>query len=271
MALTEFQRSVLRVLAQGRIRSGESYVAGGTALNELIQGARRSRDIDLFHDTEEALRSSWDSDRKLLQATGHRIDILRERPAYVEALVSKGEGRVLIQWTCDSAFRFFPLLAHPELGLTLHPFDLATNKVLALVGRLEARDWVDAIHSSDSLQPLGYLIWAASGKDPGLGPAMVLSEAHRSGRHTAEELAELAFEGPAPDFRGLSRRWTEMLAEAERIVDLLPAESAGKCVLEKDGSLFRGDRAKLERAVTEGLLQFHGGSIRGAFPTIKSG
>jgi hypothetical protein len=26
---------------------------------------------------------------------------------------------------------------HDELGLTLHPFDLATNKLLALVGRGE--------------------------------------------------------------------------------------------------------------------------------------
>ena len=37
--------------------------------------------------------------------------------------------------TCS--FRFFPLVEHEELGLTLHPFGLATNKVLALIGRLE--------------------------------------------------------------------------------------------------------------------------------------
>jgi hypothetical protein len=34
---------------------------------------------------------------------------------------------------------------HPDFGLTLHPFDLATNKVLALVGRTEVRDWVDMV------------------------------------------------------------------------------------------------------------------------------
>jgi TolB-like protein len=33
-----------------------------------------------------------------------------------------------------------PLLEHPELGLTLHPFELATNKLLALVGHVEARE-----------------------------------------------------------------------------------------------------------------------------------
>ena len=55
MALTEYQRSVCRLLAGNRIRSGESYVAGGAALNELLRAPRLSRDIDLFHDTEQAL------------------------------------------------------------------------------------------------------------------------------------------------------------------------------------------------------------------------
>jgi hypothetical protein len=64
-------------------------------------------------------------------------------------------------------FRFFPLVEHDDLGLTLHPFDLATNKVLALVGRPEARDWIDAIDCHERLQPLGYLAWAACGKEPG--------------------------------------------------------------------------------------------------------
>ena len=55
MALTDYQRGVCRLLAENRIRSGESYVAGGAALNELLRAPRLSRDIDLFHDTEQAL------------------------------------------------------------------------------------------------------------------------------------------------------------------------------------------------------------------------
>ena len=62
-----------------------------------------------------------------------------------------------MQWVRDSAFRFFPLVTHEQLGLVLHPFDLATNKVLALVGRLEVRDWIDVIECSRRLQPLGFL------------------------------------------------------------------------------------------------------------------
>ena len=58
MALTEFQRSVCRLIARSRIASGESYVAGGAALNELLAAPRVSRDMDLFHDTQSALEAS---------------------------------------------------------------------------------------------------------------------------------------------------------------------------------------------------------------------
>src|SRR5207248_5671045 len=92
---------------------------------------------------------------------------------------------------------------HPRL----HPFDLATNKVLALVGRVEARDWIDILRCHSAVQPLGYLAWAATGKDPGLAPDAILQEAARSARYSAAEIASLAFDGPAPDAAGLSHPW----------------------------------------------------------------
>ena len=166
MALTDLQRRVCRLLAANRIASGESYVAGGAALNEVIGATRISRDVDLFHDTDEALDVSWHLDRALLEAEGLQVRVLRERTGLVEAEVDDGADQARLEWARDSAFRFFPLERHEELGLTLHPFDLATNKVLALVGRLEVRDWVDVIASDERVQPLGYLAWAAAGKVP---------------------------------------------------------------------------------------------------------
>ena len=50
MALTDFQRTICRLIADYRVNSGESYVAGAVALNELLGATRVSRDIDLFHD-----------------------------------------------------------------------------------------------------------------------------------------------------------------------------------------------------------------------------
>jgi hypothetical protein len=70
MALTGLQRAVCRLLADNRIASGESYVAGGVALNELLAAARISRDVDLFHDTDEALAEGWRADRLVLAARG---------------------------------------------------------------------------------------------------------------------------------------------------------------------------------------------------------
>jgi hypothetical protein len=195
MALTALQRRLCRLVAANRTDAGESYVAGGAALNELIASARISRDPDLFHDTDEAVAVSWDADRRLIEQEGFQVRVVRERPSYVEAEIGADGDTVRMEWARDSAYRFFPLVRHDEFGLVLHAFDLATNKVLALVGRLEVRDWVDVIQCAERLQPLGYLAWAASGKDPGFSPAAILEHAARSSHYAAEEVAELAFAG----------------------------------------------------------------------------
>lgn len=268
MAVTPFQRSLCRLLAENRIASGESYVAGGVALNELLAAPRISRDIGLFHDTDTALEVSWAADRELLETCGFEVTVLRERPAFVEARVSKGADVVLVEWARDRAYRFFPLVQHQDLGLVLHPCDLATNKVLALVGRLEPRDWIDVIECDQRLQPLGYLAWAASGKDPGFSPKGILAEAARGGRYSASEIQALDFTGTPPDAAALSRRWHDMLDTARQLVDALPPQEVGRCVLDDTDVLFRGDPPTLRAAVADSRLRFHPGSIRGALPRV---
>lgn len=270
MALTPFQRTICRVIAENRVSSGEAYVAGGTALNELTGASRLSRDIDLFHDTEEALEATWAADRRLIEAHGFEVRVQRTRPSFVEAEVRGPDEVVRIEWARDSSFRFFPLVSHPEFGLTLHPVDLATNKVLALVGRVEVRDWIDVITSDERIQPLGYLAWAACGKDPGFGPALILEHAGRTSRYSAAEVAQLAFAGAPPDAAELSRSWHRMLAEARAIVDALPPAQAGTCVLASGGDLCRAAAADLLALVSGGALQFHAGRIRGALPQLRS-
>jgi hypothetical protein len=269
MALTDIQRHVCRLLAGNRLASGESYVAGGTALNDALAAARLSRDIDLFHDTDAALDVSWTRDRETLVAAGYDLRVIRERPGLVEAQVSQGSQEVLIEWARDSAFRFFPLVEHADFGLVLHPFDLATNKVLALAGRVEPRDWVDVILCSEQLQPLGYLAWAACGKDPGFSPPGLLNAASRASRYSYDELEGLAFAGAPPDAADLGRRWHRALEEAVRIVDALPAREVGTGVLTASGELFRGGRDQLERALPSAELLFHPGRIKGAFPRVR--
>jgi hypothetical protein len=266
MALTAFQRTLCRLIAQQRRDSGESYIAGGVALNDATGTDRLSRDIDLFHDTITAVATSWDIDRKTLERAGYRVHVQREREGFVEAIVHRASDSSLLQWAADSAFRFFPLVEHPDFGLTLHPFDLATNKVLALVGRLEVRDWVDVIGCHDRIQKLGYLVWAASGKDAGWSPAGILEQAGRSARYTTSEIAALDFAGPSPDAGALARRWRDLLIEARAIIARLPPAESGKCVLNEVGELLAADAAALQAAIESSRIRFHAGSIRGALP-----
>ncbi|MDD2520859.1 MAG: hypothetical protein PHR34_07900 [Kiritimatiellae bacterium] len=268
MALSTYQVEVLRLLAARRKAGGESYVAGGVALNQALQASRRSRDIDLFHDTAEALIASWTADREALRAAGYDVAVLREAPSFVEALVALNSERILIQWTRDSAYRFFPLVEDELLGLTLHPLDLATNKVLALVGRMEPRDWMDVLECHVRLQPLGYLIWAAAGKDPGYTPDFLAEEASR--HHASQaELDLLDVDGPAPDAAQLSRQWKSAVAQAREILAPLPASRLGTCVLNADGSPCVVPPAQLPDNLASNQILFHPGRIGGAWPMLK--
>lgn len=270
MALTEYQRGVCRLIAANRIRGGDSYVAGGAALAAATVSPRVSRDIDLFHDTREAVAATWAADRRLLEAGGHAVEVTRDLPGFIEAVVSRAGSQVVLQWVQDSAFRFFPLVEHADFGLTLHPVDLAVNKTLALVGRLEVRDWIDLHACHGRIQRLGYLAWAACGKDPGLNPLFILEQASRTARYAQAEVDRLDFAGPAPDAAALSRAWLAMMEEARAIVGILPPGMVGTCVLDMTGALFTEGQDGLRAALARDALHFHAGAIRGALPRIVS-
>jgi len=138
------------------------------------------------------------------------------------------------------------------------------------VGRVEVRDWIDTIESSARIQPLGYLAWAACGKDPGFSPASILENASRTARYSSDEVAALDFEGPAPDAAALARRWHRILEEARAIVEILPAREAGRCVLGSGGGPYVGDASALRTDLASGGVRFHKGSIRGALPSLMA-
>ena len=267
MAVTRFQSEVLKLIARSRIRNGETYVAGGLALNHQLRRPRVSEDIDVFNNSYEALVSAADRDRAELIRAGYEVILRRERNYIVEVTVSKGGETTDIQWVRDSAYRFFPLVDDELLGLSLHPFDLATNKLLALAGRRVPRDWVDMISCAESIQPLAYLAWAANGKDEGLTPNYILDMCERT-TYVQKEL-DLAVRSEEPVVAAeLSRKWHAMIAAACVTVRLLPAEEVGKVVMTRDGELFRGSDDELRVALASGEIVFHEGELGGAWPMI---
>lgn len=187
----------LRPFAFHRPPSAATLASMGTPTPEIMSSVRQLvdeyRDRCLWFlrpdyypaDREEVLRTLTYIERHGDRDGYQRAAEIRRWLSPHSSAASAGllaQTRIASGASRDSAFRFFPLVEHLDLGLVLHPFDLATNKVLALVGRLEPRDWIDVIECDDRLQPLGYLAWAASGKDPGFTPTGILDGAARSGR-----------------------------------------------------------------------------------------
>ena len=86
MALTEYQRSILALLASRRIAKQESYLAGGAALIVATDSRRLSRDIDFakfWLDPEPTLVSSWGLAPKELnsleQVVRDNLDLFRRK------------------------------------------------------------------------------------------------------------------------------------------------------------------------------------------------
>ena len=145
---------------------------------------------------------------------------------------------------------------------------MATNKVLALVGRLEIRDWIDVQQCSQKIQHLGLLAWAACGKDPGFSHVGILNEAARSSHYTHVDLERLDFIVPPDDIGELSRCWTCRLKDGLDIIDLLPVEHAGKCMLSSDGTLVSGGIDEIRQVLTSKQCLWHCGSIGGIIPEV---
>ena len=98
-------------------------------------------------------------------------------------------------------------------GWLLHPVDLAINKVLALVGRDEPRDFVDILFINARVLPLGAVCWAAAGKDHGFTPLSLPELLKRRGRYRPEEFARLDLAEPF-DLIAAKTEWLAALDSA---------------------------------------------------------
>ena len=222
--LTGFQQEVLALLA--RSRGTERYLAGGTALHFAPTSYRFSEDLDFFHDSVEAVADSFARDGTVLEEAGYRVELLLSQPGFIRALVATGDQATRIDWAHDSAWRFMPLVRDETGGLVLHEVDLAINKVLTLAGRDEARDFVDTLYAHEHVLPLGAMVWAAVGKDPGFTPASLLEQLKRRGRYQPEEIERLALATPFDLAEGKTS-WRTALRDADCFVRERPHEEVG--------------------------------------------
>ncbi len=224
MPLTSYQQGVARLLSE--TRTPDSFLAGGAALHLEPNSLRYSNDLDYFNDSAERVDSAFAADRDLLLEHGYRVETKLERPGFVRAIVSKAKEATKVEWVHDTAWRFLPAVENELVGFTLHPLDLAINKLLALVGRDEPRDFLDTIFVHETTLCLGAMIWAATAKDPGFTPPMLLGLLRRRGRFHPEDFARLALRKP-PDLVALKQTWLAALEHADTFISSRPKDEVG--------------------------------------------
>ena len=262
MPLGDFEKNVLRLLAANR--NPESYVAGATVFLRREDSHRQSQDIDVFHDTVQSLKLAAAQDAAVLQKNGYALEWAEIQETLQRATVSKDGRSTKVEWAYDSAFRFFPVQPDAELGFVLHPLDGATNKLLALAGRGELRDYLDVLFLHRNVLGLGALAWAACGKDAGFTPQFLIEEAQRLAHYPAVRLKTLMLREPV-DLVECKLQWLAAVAEANALFLKLPSDEIGCLYLDANG------QAVIPDPVAPGfaLLRRHFGSVRGAWPAIS--
>ena len=205
--------------------SEERYLAGGAALHFAANSVRYSDDLDFFHDSEARVASAFAADRERLIREKYTVDVELSLPGFIRAVVRRGDLATRVDWAHDSAWRFMPLVRDELGGLLLHPVDLAINKVLALAGRDEPRDFVDVLYVHRRVLPLAGVCWAATGKDPGFTPLSLLELLKRRGRYRPDDFSRLHLVAPF-DLPTEKLVWLAATADADAFVrERPPAES----------------------------------------------
>ena len=224
MPLTSYQEEVARRLSVSR--SFDSYLAGGAAIHLEPNTTRYSNDLDYFHDSVERVAEAFAQDERDLRGAGHAVAVEMQLPGYLRATVSRGGASTKVEWAHDSAWRFMPTMRNDVVGYTLHPVDLAINKLLTLAGRDEPRDFLDILELHHRTLSVGALCWAAAGKDPGFTPYSLLEILRRRGTHRPQDFARLRLVAPI-DLQALKTQWLGALSEAEEFIRTRPPGELG--------------------------------------------
>lgn len=263
MPLTEFQRTLLAELAAEP--TDDRYLAGGAALHFAPNSVRYSDDLDFFHDSEARVAAAFATDRVRLTGAGYALDIEVSQPGFIRAIVRRGDDATRVDWAHDSAWRFMPLVRDTLGGLLLHPVDLAINKLLALAGRDEPRDFVDILFVHRTVLPLAGLCWAAVGKDPGFSPLSLLELLKRRGRYRPEDFSRLHLVKPfnLPEEKVV---WVAALDDAENFVGRQPPDEAGCLYYDTQAAAFVVPRP--DQSLAAQNIVMHQGAPGGVVPRL---
>ena len=137
--LSDLQLRVARIIA-GLIEAEDFALAGGAALIVRGEVERATRDLDFFGTSPDAVDHLVPAAELALQQAGFQVDRLIDSPGFTRLVVADELERTEVDLASDA--RLFPTETGPGFDL-LSSEELAADKVLAVFGRAEARDYVD--------------------------------------------------------------------------------------------------------------------------------
>jgi hypothetical protein len=167
--LTPFQKQLLSAIGRSDL-APSFYLTGGTALAVYHLRHRYSEDLDFFAEAREAMTGVTAIAGEIAQQLDAQIEFTRTFPTFVETFVTNQAGeRVKIDFAFDTPFRLQPTITDPAYGIRLDNLtDMASNKLAALFGRSEPKDFVDVYFVCQELMPFAELYEQAKEKHMGM-------------------------------------------------------------------------------------------------------
>lgn len=177
-----FHQRLARVALDAAARYG-FCLAGGYAVQAHGFVDRVSKDVDLFTTTAAAadFSAAQAAVAKALRGDGLDVTVEREGPSFARLAVADPVSGNVSTVELGVDWRAYPPV-QLAIGPVLHPADAAANKLCALYGRAEVRDYVD-VHGvlKDGRYSADDLLRMATDHDPGFDPA-IFAEALRAVR-----------------------------------------------------------------------------------------
>jgi hypothetical protein len=139
--LTELQQEVARLLAALPEATGFA-LAGGGAL--IVRGDvdRGTKDLDFFAPPPSQVERLLPAFEETVTAAGMTLEVQQAASGFARLIVRRGDDTVSVDLGTDGRIR---PVEPSALGPVLAGEELAADKLLALFGRAEARDFVDVL------------------------------------------------------------------------------------------------------------------------------
>jgi hypothetical protein len=215
--LTPLQERVARIIAS--LEEAEDFaLAGGAALIARGDVQRQTRDLDFFGLTGAAVDRLVPSAERALRAAGLAIHRIQVNPGFARLIIESGDDRTELDLAADA--RLFPAESG-EPAPMLSGEELAVDKLLALFGRAEARDFVDLL-AVEARYGFDRLCELAAQKDLGFTPTMLAEMLGRFGRLRRDEfeLDDARYEQLTHEVERWRERALELAHGRERGSDL---------------------------------------------------